>query len=340
MWLAKRDRDQLLSMCRKARAVWEEYFQPRDAVRVCLEYLRRHLPAARAEGPGTYRYAPSELARSPKPRCLVPENFYANMPADHKKTWLNQGLDVAASELEPGVSLINGVRSEIALHDLLYLLALARNLPENGSAVCSGAPSGVVSIMLATALNKCGNFSSLIYSVEDWPFGPEARPGETFKDFRRNLAGAWVGECIRPVRGGSSGGAEAFREQCLDLVVLAESTDPPARLLGFRAWLPTLKPGGRLVLICRDKDALLENVSQCAAGLGLEASSESRLGVIVLFKPERPGNPVAAPGLDGEELPPRPDGCFAPVRPDDAVGIGAGRPASAAAPNFVTTLHE
>jgi hypothetical protein len=317
MWLAKRGPSQLTSMCRKARSVWEQYFQPQDETHVCLQYLRRHLPAAGAEGPGKYRYAPSELARSPKPRCLVPKNFYANMSADHKKMWINSGLDIVPSELEPGVSLVNGVRCAIEIQDLFYVFSLARSLPENGTAVCSGAPSGVIAIMLATSLIEFGNFSSIIYSVENWTFGPTALAGESFKDFKRNVADAHISYCIRPVRGGDADGAAAFRGECLDLVISAGEKSTAEHLSGLRAWLPKLTPGGFLALICRDTDSILGSVMQCADELGLEPILEPGLGVIVLRKPKEPGGLVVDMGAEesgGKQLLPRPGHHLEPVR--------------------------
>jgi hypothetical protein len=316
MWLAKRDRAKRIAMCRKARSVWEEYFQPRDVARVCLEHLRRHLPAARAAWPEKYRYAPGELAGSRTPRCLVPENFYANMPADHKKLWINKGIEVEAVELEPGVSLVNGARCDFDIDDLFHLLPLAQELPENGTAVCSGAPSGVVSIIVASSLIKLGNYSTVVYSVENWTFGPTARPGESFKDFRRNVAEARAEDLIRPVRGGDADDAAAFRDACLDLVILAGNHGAPGDPDGFRAWLPKLAPGGRLALICQGRDWLAASALRCAGELGLETRRESPDGLIVLRRPKGPFCPVADVRLEATgngEFPAQPDFSFTPA---------------------------
>lgn len=239
MWLARRDREQRMAMCRKARHVWERFFRPEDKKNVCLEYLRRHLPTARAQGPPSLGLAPSPLEGDAAPRWVASSGFYANMVSDHHALWMNKGFEATPAQGQDVIHL-NGVRSALEVNELRIALELARYVPENGTVACSGAPSGVLTIMLANGLIKAKNFSSLVYGVEDWAQDGKAA-GATLGEFEANVRSAGVGDLVRPVQGGC--GAAAFRDATVHLAVLAgqDSESLPEVL---RAWLVKLSPGG------------------------------------------------------------------------------------------------
>lgn len=282
MWLARRGKNQLMAMCRKARQVWEEYFHPKDEKNVCLEYLRRHLPETKLRGGPRYGFAPSPLTGDTTPRLVTPQGFYANMAVDHRKLWLNTALMVTTSRQEPGVAFVNGVRSTIEMKNLLHLLDLTQCVPENGTVVCSGAPSGMLAIMIANGLIKARNFSSLIYCVEDWARSPSPTPGESLPDFEGNTRLSRVSDFVRPLQGGD--GPAAFRDACLDMVVLAVEPAPGLHK-AIAAWSQKLVRGGSLVIACRDAravDGLMPLISrQFEHELRVSRSQD----IIVLRKP-------------------------------------------------------
>lgn len=85
MWLARRGKEELMAMCRRARHVWERYFRPEDQTDVCLEYMRRHLPETKVQGKPRYMPGPGPLAGDATARIITAPGHYANMIADERR---------------------------------------------------------------------------------------------------------------------------------------------------------------------------------------------------------------------------------------------------------------
>jgi len=292
-WLAMRGRDELMAMCRRARQVWEHHLRPQDQADVCLEYMRRHLPETAATGRPRFTPGPSPLAGDAPPRILTAPGLYANMIADERKLWLNampqetvfppgpEGLH------GPAKILVGGVPSPLTLKELTRISSLARDVPENGTVACSGAPSGVLAIALANGLVTSGNYSSIVYGVEDWE-GDAAMSGTSPADYQSNIRLARVQDLARPVEGGP----ESFRDGCVHLAVLAGLT-PNLLPEALSTWLGKIAPGGVLAIIPSDKRASCSLAVRFAKDKGLSPAVEPGTSLIVLRKPGEPEPPAA-----------------------------------------------
>jgi len=289
MWLAKRSTEERMALCRKARQVWERYFRPEDEVDVCLKHLRSHLPQAKIQGRPRYGLGPSPLIHDDSPRIVTAPGFYANMVADEQTLWLNTMPRETPSPLEPGLSLVGGVPSAIPLKELSRIVELAKDLPENATVACSGAPSGVLATALANGLIKAGNYSTLVYGVEDWE--RDAAPaGESFAAYEANIRAARVQDLVRPV--GSGGGPDAFRVESVHLAVLAGKS-PDVLPEALTAWLSKLAPGGRLAIVPSDTRASCVLAVKFARDNVLTPTVEPDQKLIVLRTAGEPEAPVA-----------------------------------------------
>jgi len=161
-WLARRGKEELMTMCRTARQVWEHHFRPEALADVCLEYLRRHVPETKAAGRPRYAHGPSPLAGDAPPRMVTAPGLYANMIADERRLWLNTMPQETASPPDlggPAERLVGGVPSPVPLHELTRLCDLARDVPEKRDRR-----------LLRRALGRAGH-----------------RPGQRARDFRELL---------------------------------------------------------------------------------------------------------------------------------------------------------
>lgn len=293
MWLARRGKEELMAMCRRARQVWELHFRPENLTDVCLEYMRRHLPETKATAQPRYLAGPGPLAADASLRIVTAPGQYANMIADERRFWLNtmpqetipppgpEGLH------GPATLLVGGVPSPIPMKELTRLATLARDVPENGTVACTGAPSGVLAIALANGLVMAGNFSSIVYGVEDWA-ADAASAGASLADYQSNIRQARVQDMVRPV----DGGAEAFRDGRIHLVVLA-GLSPDVLTESLSGWLGKIAPGGILALIPSDKRDSCARALTFAKDKGLAPAVEPDRSLVVLRKPGEPGPPAA-----------------------------------------------
>lgn len=290
-WLAKRDRGQREIMCRKAREVWERYFKPEDEIDLYMKYLRRHLTEARITSEPRYGLAPSPLLGENEQRIVTPQGFYANMVVDERNLWLDSGLQVKPA-VQPGEGeLINSVRSYADLQSLLGALDLMPLLPENAVVACTGAPSGVLAIMLANGLVKARNFSSLLYCVEDWGM-KEPGSGETRADFRKNIEAARVGDFVRPLQGKLA--PEAFKGASVHMAVVAVQEQLAAReTLG--AWIDKLTADGIVAVIPPLGEVLVGSWRESARDLGLMVHLDHHEGLLVLRKVQEQSAPRPGP---------------------------------------------
>jgi len=292
-WLAERDKEQLMAMCRRARQVWERHFRPEDQAGVCLEYMRRHLPETKVLGQPRYMPGLGPLAGDASARIITAPGLYANMIADERRLWLNAMPEETISPPGPeglhgpAKLRVGGVSSPIPLKELTRLAELAKDVPENGTVTCSGVPSGVLAIALANGLVMAGNFSSIVYGVEDWK--ADATPaGSTLADYQSNVRRACVQDFVRDV----VGGAEAFRDGCIHLAVLAQQS-PDALTQALSSWLEKIAPGGILAVIPSDKRASCLLAVKFAKDKGLAPTVEPDQALIVLRKPGEPEPPAA-----------------------------------------------
>lgn len=322
MWLGKRDTAQLMAMCRKARQVWERYFRPEDEIAVCLEHMRAHLPHAKRQGPPRYRQESGPLAADGEARLVTPPGFYANMVADDQKLWVNTKPEEAPWPQEPQSSSVNGVRSALALKELLRVAELAGDVPENGTVVCSGAPSGALAIALANGLIQAKNFSSLVYGVEDWEHDSQLG-GESRADFACNIRAARVQNLVRPVS--TTNGPQAFRAGSVNLAVL-DAIVPDSLQQTLTAWLTTLTPEGRIALVPADKRADCALAVRFARQNKLAPVIEPDQSLIVLSKAESSRNPADTRCRGCQPSPPRPAGGRAPAGGNGRGWSGQTRP--------------
>lgn len=293
MWLARRDKEELMAMCRRARQVWERHFRPEDQADVCLEYMRRHLPETKVQGRPRYMPGPGPLAGDCSARIITAPGLYANMIADERRLWLNampeETISPPGSEglHGPAKLLVGGVPSPIPLKELTRLATLAKDVPENGTITCSGVHSGVLAIALANGLVMAGNFSSIVYGVENWE--EDAAPaGSSLADYRPNVRMARVQDLVRDV----DGGAEAFRDGCIHLAVLAQQS-PNALTETLSTWFGKIAPGGILAIIPSDKRDSCTLAVRFAKDKGLVPTVEPDRSLIVLRKPGEPEPPAA-----------------------------------------------
>ncbi|WP_027190351.1 nodulation protein NodZ [Fundidesulfovibrio putealis] len=292
-WLARRGKDELMAMCRRARQVWERHFRPENHSDVCLEYMRRHLPETKTQGQPRYQAGPGPLAADASLRIITAPGHYANMIADERRLWLNAvpqetipppGSDGLRS---PADRLVGGVPSPVTLQELTRLCELARDVPENGTVACSGAPSGVLSIALANGLVTSWNFSSIVYGAEEWE-EDAATAGASLAGYKSNIRQARVQDLVRTVEGG----AEAFCDGCVHLAVLAGK---PSDMLmqALPNWLGKIAPGGVLAIIPPDKRACCALAVAFARDKGLAVAVDADQALIVLRKPGEPEPPAA-----------------------------------------------
>lgn len=292
-WLAERDREDLMAMCRRARQVWERHFRPEDQADVCLEYMRRHLPETKETGKPRYTPVPGPLAGDASSRIVTAPGLYANMIADERRLWLNAMPEETISPPgpeglhAPAKRLVGGVPSPIPLKELTRLAELARDVPENGTVACSGVPSGVLAIALANGLVMAGNFSSVVYGVEDWK-ADAAPAGNSLADYQSNVRMARVQDLVRAV----DGGAEAFRDGCIHLAALVRQS-PDALTEALSTWLGKIAPGGILAVIPSDKRASCLLAVKFAKDEGLAPAVEPDQSLIVLRKAGEPEPPAA-----------------------------------------------
>ncbi|MBI4958323.1 MAG: exostosin family protein [Desulfovibrio sp.] len=286
-WLAGRDKDELAAMCRRARQVWERYFRPEHQAELCLEYLRRHLPEAKVQGQQRYRLEPGPLEGDAALRIVTPPGLYANMIADDQKLWLNAKPQEVPSPHDQNVTLVGGVPSAIPLAELFRIADLAKELPENATVASTGAPSGMLAIALANGLVTAGNFSSIVYGVEDWKAG-SANSGESLADFSTNIRSARVQDLVRPI----DGGPETFRDGSVHLTVLAGQT-PEYLPEALSAWFGKLAPGGLLAILPQDRRATCALAVKFAKDNGATPTIERDQGLIVLRKGGEPEPPAA-----------------------------------------------
>lgn len=293
MWLVRRDKEDLMAMCRRARHVWERHFRPEDQADVCLEYMRRHLPETKAAGKPRYMPGPSPLAGDAAARIITAPGLYANMIADERRLWLNTMPEETVAQPDPNGlpgpanRLVGDVPSPFSLRELTRLCELVRDVPENGTVSCSGAPSGVLAIALANGLVMAGNFSSIVYGVEDWK-GDAAPAGNSLADYQSNVRLARVQDIVRAV----DGGTEAFRDGCIHLAVLARQS-PDALTEALSTWLGKIAPGGILAVIPSDKRASCLLAVKFAKGKGLAPTVEPDQSLIVLRQSGEPEPPAA-----------------------------------------------
>ncbi len=263
-WLAGRSTEERMAMCRTARQVWERYFKPENEVDICLEHMRRHLPETNVQGRARYRLAPSPLAAEAFPRIVTVPGFYANMIADEQTLWCNTMPKESPAPTGPAPLLVGGIPSGLSLHTLSRLLELVREVPENASVACSGAPSGILAIALANGLVKAGNFSSLVYGMEDWDREAATPDGTPFAECACNIRAARVHDLVRLM---DSGGPGAFRPESVHLTVLAAKS-PDVLPEALSAWSGKLAPGGLLAIVTADVRASYASTIQFARDNG------------------------------------------------------------------------
>lgn len=293
MWLARRGKEELMAMCRRARQVWERHFRPEDQSDVCLEYMRRHLPETKVQGQPRYLAGPGPLAGDASIRIITPPGHYANMIADERKLWLNaMPQEIIPPPAPDGLRgpadrLVDGAPSPVTLQELTRLCELVRDVPENGTVACSGAPSGVLAIALANGLVTSGNFSSIVYVVEDWE-ADATSSGKSLAHCQSNIRLARVQDLVRTV----GDGPEAFRDGCIHLAVLAGK--PPDMLTqALTNWLEKIAPGGVLAVIPPDKRASCALAVRFAKDKELAPAVEPDTSLLLLRKPGVPEPPAA-----------------------------------------------
>jgi hypothetical protein len=287
LWLARRDKDELVAMCRKARQVWERYFRPEHEADLCLEYMRRHLPETKVQSQPRYWLGPSPLIDDVAPRIVTAPGLYANMIADEQKLWLNAMPEETPSPHDPNIRLVGGVPSAMPLTELLRIAELARELPENATVACSGAPSGALAIALANGLVTAGNFSSLVYGVEDWKAGA-TKGCEFLAEFTANIRSARVQDLVRPV----DGGPEAFHDESVHLAVLAGQS-PDVLPAALSAWFGKIAPGGILTIVPEDRRASCALAVKFAKDHGATPTIDRDQGLIRLRKAGESAQPAA-----------------------------------------------
>lgn len=188
---------------------------------------------------------------------------------------------------DPANRLVGDVPSPFTRRELTRLCELVRDVPENGTVACSGTPSGELAIALANGLVMTGNFSSIVYGVEDWEENG-AESGEPFAYYLSNIRQARVHDLVRTVEGGPG----AFRDGCIHLAVLAGQS-PNSLPQALSTWLAKIAPGGLLAIIPSDKRASCPLAIKFAKGKGLAPAVEPDQSLIVLRKPGEPEPPAA-----------------------------------------------
>ncbi len=165
--------------------------------------------------------------------------------------WLAKGMPMQAV---PGSSMIeiHGVRGFLMPGDVQYLWDLATDLPSGGIHVEIGSWMGLSSIVMANALIANLNFDARIHCIDTWQGSEEhrdvteIRQGTLYETFLDNIEKAHVGHFVTPHRGDSATTADQFADGSVDSIFIDGDHSYEGCLRDIAAWLPKLKPGGRI----------------------------------------------------------------------------------------------
>lgn len=165
--------------------------------------------------------------------------------------WIQKGLPMRQV---PGSAMIeiHGVRGFLLPGDVEFLWDLGASLPSGGRHVEIGSWMGLSSIVLANALLAHLNFDARIHCIDTWEGSrehqgmPEVEHGALFDTFLANVRRARVQHFIRPLRGDSARMAANFDDASLDSIFIDGDHSYAGCRRDLEAWLPKLKPGGRI----------------------------------------------------------------------------------------------
>lgn len=169
-----------------------------------------------------------------------------------QKVWLSKPWLVRPV---PGTSQseLNGVQGFLTPGDITSLFNLAGTLPASGCYLEVGSWLGLSSIVVANGLLAALNFRAAVYCVDTWRGSAEHQAltevtGDLlYPRFLENVRAAGMESFIRPVRGPSIDVARQWTGPELDLIFIDGDHSLEGCYRDIRAWLPRLKPEGRLL---------------------------------------------------------------------------------------------
>lgn len=173
------------------------------------------------------------------------------LTAPWNELWLHRGLPM---QQVPGSAMIeiHGVRGYLMPGDVQFLWDLGTSLPPGGRHVEIGSWMGLSSIVFANALLSQLNFDARIHCIDTWNGSAEhqgmaeVEHGALFDTFLANVRRANVQHFVRPLRGDSVRMAANFAAGSVDSIFVDGDHSYDGCRRDLEAWLPKLKPGGRI----------------------------------------------------------------------------------------------
>jgi predicted O-methyltransferase YrrM len=245
-WIGKKSREELESICREARSVWERHFDLSNPKKVLVRKLERYTPA---EFPA---HSPRAIIinkeNGERTRTGYPKGHFRNFEIDNSESWLNRRLEFSKSPSAPdGAKQCNGVSCELEQQGVQFLFSAATQMPANAAVLAVGSGPGASSIILSSGLMASRNLGARLYCVDTWE-GPDATEnGTPYDTFLKNIRDARADLLIEPVRMESPAAAETFRDRSLDLVFIGDGRGREHCLEDLEAWFPKIKPGGSVI---------------------------------------------------------------------------------------------
>lgn len=252
-WIRGKSSEQLENICRKARKVWEDYFDSSKSDEIMLKHLLCHKEKANNSKPQIYISIPKETGEGS--RMGYVKDFCKNMSLDAKTLWINKQLNIKKASLDPNsiMNECNGVPCYLAPQDIQFLFSMASQLPNNAAVLEVGSWMGGSSISIASGLFASRNLGAKIYCIDTWTGSSEHQDfdfienDEMYEMFLTNIRDTYADLLIESIRTPSTEGAKLFKDDSIDIAFIDGDHTYEACLNDLEAWYPKIKAGGMVL---------------------------------------------------------------------------------------------
>lgn len=151
------------------------------------------------------------------------------------------------------VCTVNGVKGFLLPGDVKFMFTLGTELPKDGVYLEIGSWMGLSSITVANALLSRFNFNAQVFCVDTWEGSmehkdmPEIKGRQLYSIFEENVRNSRMDHFIRAVRGDSVQIGKSWDGPLADIIFVDGDHSFQGCYADIRAWLPRLKPGGRML---------------------------------------------------------------------------------------------